>query len=51
MYEKISSSPNEIVGPDWPPDLVQKLVNNYEDNWYHIKRMEGVETVQPRQFG
>ena len=51
FMKKISSSPNEIVGTDWPPDLVQKLVNNYEDNWYHIKRMEGVETVQPRQFG
>ncbi len=51
FMKKISTSPNEIVGPDWPPGLVQKLVNNYEDDWYHIKRMEGVETVQPRQFG
>ncbi len=51
FLKKFSSSPNEIVGPDWPPDLVQNLINNYEDDWYYIERMEGIKTVQPRQFG
>ncbi len=51
FLKKFPSSPNEIVGPDWPPDLVQKLIDNYEDDWYYIERMEGVETIQPRQFG
>ncbi len=51
FLKKFPSSPNEIVRPDWPSDLIQKLIDNYEDDWYYIERMEGVKTVQPRQFG
>lgn len=51
FLKKFPSSANEIVGPGWSPDLVKKLINNYEDDWYYIERMEGIETVQPRQFG
>ncbi len=50
FQEKFRSSPNEIVGPGWPRDLVKTLTNNYEDDWYYIERMDGVETIQPRHF-
>lgn len=48
FQEKFPSSPNEIIGPNWPPEMVQTLTNNYEDDWYYIERMDGVETIQPR---
>ncbi len=51
FLKKFPSSANQIVGPDWPPELVQELIHNYEDDWYYIERMDGVETVQPRRFG
>jgi hypothetical protein len=51
FLKKFPSSSTEIAGPEWPPELVQELIHNYEDDWYYIERMDGVETIQPRRFG
>lgn len=50
FLEKFPSSPNELVGPNWAPDLVKTLTNNYEDDWYYIERMDAIQTIQPRYF-
>lgn len=50
FLEKFPSSPNEIAGPDWPAELVRTLTHKYDDDWYYIERMEGVQTIQPRRF-
>lgn len=51
FLEKFPSSANEIAGPDWTEETVQSLTHNYDDDWYYIERMEGIETIQPRRFG
>jgi hypothetical protein len=50
FMERFPSSPNEIVAPKWPPETVQNLTHNYEDDWYYIERMEGINIIQPREF-
>lgn len=47
--ERFPSSPNEIVGPGWPAETVGMLTHNYDDDWYYIERMDGVQTIQARQ--
>ena len=47
---KFPSSKDAITGPDWTDDAVETLTHNYEDDWYYIERMEGIRTIQPRQF-
>jgi len=50
FLEKFPSSKDEITGPGWAEKTVEMLTNNHDDDWYYIERMEGVQTIQPRQF-
>lgn len=50
FLEKFPSSPNEITAPNWPPELVAALTNNYEDDWYYIERMENMLTIRRQKF-
>ncbi len=48
--EKYPSVENEVYNPTWPAELTMGMMENYEDDWYYIERMENVETIQPRVF-
>jgi len=50
FLEKFPSSATEITSPDWTAKTIQSLTHNYEDDWYYIERMDGIETIQPRKF-
>jgi len=50
FLEKFPSSATEIAGPDWAAETIQSLTHIYEDDWYYIERMDGIETIQPRKF-
>lgn len=50
FLERFPSSATEITGPEWPSEIVQSLTHNYEDDWYYIERMDGIQTIQPRQI-
>jgi hypothetical protein len=47
--ERFPSSPNEIIGPNWSPETVNALTNNYDDDWYYIERIDDVIVIQARQ--
>jgi len=50
FLDRFPSSPNEIAGPDWPPDMVKMLSGNYIEDWSYIEQMDGVHTLHPREF-
>jgi hypothetical protein len=50
FLKKFPSSPNEIIGPGWPPEAIKTLTENYEDDWYYIERMDQIRTILPRDF-
>lgn len=39
---------NKHIHPDWSQERVQALTYSYDDDWYYIERMGGVETILPR---
>ena len=51
FLEKFPSSDDSVSCPERTLETVQSLTHNYEDDWYYIERMEGLQTIQPRQFG
>ena len=50
FLDRFPSTPDDLAGLDWPPELVQQLTDNYDDDWYYVERMDGVHTIQPRKF-
>ncbi len=50
FLDKFPSSPNEIAGPDWPPDMVKMLSERYIEDWSYIEQMDGIRTLHPREF-
>ncbi len=48
MQQDLSAS-KKLDYPDWSQDRTQALQHSYDDDWYYVERMDGVETILPRK--
>lgn len=48
--EKFPSSEGYADPEFWPAELMEELTESYEDDWYYIERMEGVQAITPRRY-
>ncbi len=48
--QKFPETSDPVADTYWDTDMIQTLSENYEDDWYYIERMDGIETIQPRVF-
>ncbi len=49
FMERFPSNQNTQT-PEWSPEIIKFLTENYEDDWYYITRMENIKAIQQRVF-
>lgn len=45
------SAIKKLASPGWSAGRIDALAHRYDDDWYYIERMDGVETILPRRIG